>query len=504
MRRAVRVAAVAAVAVPMVLSGTSALGSAAGPGDERARAKNVILLIADGMGTTHVDAARQRLAGSNGKLNMERMPNYGSVSTYSVDKNSNKPVTVPDSAATATAWSSGVKTYNGAIGKDAYGKDLVTIMEQAKQAGLRTGNVSTAEITDATPAAPMAHAANRQCQGPTTSGCQPGEANIAHQVARNGTADVIFGGGMRRFEPDDQAAFQKQGYAVLGNFGDRSLPVDQGAQTASTQRVPDRTDLQSIPAGTKKVVGLFNRGNLTVEKSKALAPASVEAKEPTLPDMTSKAIQLLSAPEYGKGEGRGDKRGFFLQVESALVDKRSHANDAGQTLTEMEYFDRAVKTAQDFANSPAGRGTLVIVSADHECAGFNIIGKDSFTNAEAANPPGNVDSSNTANNSTPRRESGANTLDPRRSTGIINGTGAGAKNPGNFAPATFRTADDPKNVSDGDPEASLWMTYVSGNHTGANVPIFSQGPGSELLDGRIDQTAIYDVMAGALKGTKQR
>lgn len=500
MRKAVLVAAVIALTAPLALAGVTS--ASAEPISGSKQAKNVILLIADGMGMTHVDAARQRIVGADGALNMEQLDNYGSVSTYSVAPNSDTPVPVPDSAATATAWSSGVKSYNGAIGKDAYGTDVVTIMEQAKNAGMRTGNVSTAEITDATPAAPMAHTSKRQCQGPTASGCAEGEAHIAHQISRNGTADVMFGGGMRRFEPDDQKALEAQGYSILGDFGDENLANDTGAQSAETQRVPTSEDLESIPAGTEKVIGLFNRGNLTVEKSKAINPDSVEAGEPTLPELTQKTVELLSASEEGKGQSNGNQPGFFLQVESALVDKRSHANDADQTLTEMEYFDQAVKVAQDFANTPAGKDTLIIVSADHECAGFNIIGKGSFANSEASNPPGNVDSSNEANSSTPRREYSGNTLDPKRSTGIINGDGAGSEDPANFAPATFRTPEDPEGVKDGDPEASLWMTYLSGNHTGANVPIFSQGPGSQGLDGRIDQTDIYDVMASALKAVR--
>ena len=496
MRRAVSAAAVAALAVPVALIGTSTLSAEAAPGPKQA--KNVILFIGDGMGRTHVDAARQRIVGADGQLNMERLDNFGSVSTYSVAPNSDTAVPVPDSAATATAWSSGHKSYNGAIGKDAYGEDVVTIMEQAKDAGMRTGNVSTAEITDATPAAPMAHTAKRQCQGPVQSGCAEGEAHIAHQISRNGTVDVMFGGGMRRFEPDDQAALEEQGYTVLGDFGDESLPNNQGAQSADTQTVPTSDDLSSLPDGTEKVVGLFNRGNLTVETSKAENPDRAEADEPTLPEMTEKAIELLSAAENGKGAGSGNRPGFVLQVESALVDKRSHANDADQTLTEMEYLDQAIQVAREFAKTPAGKDTLIIVSADHECAGFNIIAQGSFTNAEATNPPGNVDSSNEANSSTPRREYSANKLDPERSTGIING--AGSDGPGNFAPATFRTPDDAEGVEDGDPEASLWISYLSGNHTGANVPIFSEGPGSQELDGQIDQTNIYDVMASALQG----
>lgn len=507
MRRAMRTSAVAGTAA-LALLGTVPPASGA-RAHESAQARNVILLIGDGMGTTHVDAARQRIAGAGGRLSMEQLANTGSVSTYSVEKDSAKPNPVPDSAATATAWSSGVKSYNGAIGKDAYGKDVPLLMEQAHAAGMRTGNVSTAEITDATPAAAMAHAFKRQCQGPTQSGCST-EANIADQIARNGTADVILGGGLQRFEPDDQAALEAQGYRVLGDFGQDDLPANQGKQTAQTQRVATAAELKAVPADTKRLVALFNRGNLTVERSKQLNPGSPAAAEPTLPEMTAKAIALLSSPagqhdgrDRGKDrgtDGAGTGPGFFLQVESALIDKRSHANDAAQTLEEMRYFDRSVQVARDFAASAAGRNTLVVVSADHECAGFNIIGKGSFANAEAANPPGNVDSSNEANTSTPRREYAGNKLDPRRSTGPVNGTGSA--NPANFAPATFRTPEDAASVKDGDPAASLWLTYVSGNHTGANVPVFSEGPGSGVLGGRVDQTELYGAMTAALLGRR--
>ena len=203
--------------------------------------------------------------------------------------------------------------------------------------------------------------------------------------------------------------------------------------------------------------------------------------------MTTKAVDLL-----GSGGSRGN--GFYLQVEGALIDKRSHANDAAQTLEEIKAFDDAVAAAMDFARKDGH--TLVIVTADHECAGFAIIEKGTFTNAEAAAPPMNVDSGNTANNSTPTRP-GANTLDPSRSTGTVNG--AGAQDPRNFAPATFRTPDDPASVTDGSREAGLWLSYLSGNHTGADVPLYAYGPGSSQLAGSVDNTDLFDVVTAGLR-----
>ncbi|MGH3754791.1 MAG: alkaline phosphatase [Pseudonocardiaceae bacterium] len=457
-------------------------------------AKNIILLIGDGMGQTHVDATRIRYYGAAGRLNMERMPSLGSVKTFAVEEGSDMPDLVTDSASAGTAWSSGVKTYNNALGKDSRGNVVPTIMEQAKSAGLRTGNVTNSEITDATPAAMFSHVSARGCQGPRftqaacvrPSGQGANDVVIAEQIARNNTADVILGGGLSRFEPDDQAVMQSNGYTVLGSFGDPALPT----QTAASQRVATQTDLAGVSGRDRKVIGLFNRGNMTVETFKEGNPSSPQAQEPSLVEMTNKAIDLLST-------SRGARNGFFLQVEGALIDKRSHANDAAQTLRENKEFDDAVAAAVTFAQRD--RQTLVIVTADHECAGFNIISAGSFTNAEATTPPGNVDSSNTANNSTPSRPT-QGTRSPARSTGPINGSGSG--DPNNFAPATFRTADDPAGVVDGSPDASLWLSYLSGNHTGADVPIYAFGPRSADFDEAIDNTDIFRLMRSALRNLR--
>ncbi|WP_040808380.1 alkaline phosphatase [Nocardia concava] len=460
--------------------------------------RNIIYLLGDGMGRTHVTAARQRFVGANGRLNMEQLPYVGAVATYAVEPNSAQPSLVTDSASSATAWSSGVKTYNAAIGVDAYGKPVPTLMEQAKQAGFATGNVSTAEITDATPAAMFSHSLLRGCQGPTfsESSCLPKKADgsfeaqpadkmlvtpIAEQIARNNTADVIFGGGLARFEPDDQKVMQDNGYQVLGSMGDPALK----AQTAESQKVATAADLKSVNG--KKVIGLFNRGNLTVTNAKnALPDGAPQKQEPTLAEMTTKAIDLLSNNKGGKG--------FLLQVEGALIDKRSHANDAAQTLDEVKAFDDAVAAAVDFAKKDGH--TMVIVTADHECAGFNIIEKNTFTNAEAVAPPTNVDATNPANNSKPGRDGKENVKDPARSTGFING--AGQADPRNFAPATFRTPDDAAGVQDGSPEASLWLTYLSGNHTGADVQIYAFGPGAQVFAASQDNTSLYTKMHKAL------
>ncbi|MEV6773472.1 alkaline phosphatase [Nocardia sp. NPDC051030] len=489
----------AAAAITAALVGSTLVAGCGSDKKADNEVHNIIYLLGDGMGRTHITAARQRFVGAGEHLNMEKLPYVGAVSTYAVEPNSKKPSLVTDSASSATAWSSGVKTYNAAIGVDAFGKSVPTLMEQAKTAGYATGNVSTAEITDATPAAMFSHALLRGCQGPTYTDAtclvkkadgtfEPAPADktlitpIAEQIARNNTADVIFGGGMARFEPDDQKALTDNGYHVLGNMGDPALK----AQTADSQKVATAADLKT--ASGDKVIGLFNRGNLTVTNARNALPDSAPQKqEPTLADMTTKAIDLLAS------KGKNGK-GFLLQVEGAQIDKRSHANDAAQTLDEVKAFDDAVAAAMDFAKKDGH--TQVIVTADHECAGFNIIEKNTFTNAEAVAPPTNVDTGNSANNSKPSRDGKENVKDPARSNGFINGSGQ--EDPKNFAPATFRTPDDAAEVKDGSPEASLWLTYLSGNHTGADVMIYAYGPGADVFAASQDNTSLYTKMHKAL------
>lgn len=489
--RGFRTVATVALASAAVLT-TTVVTAEAGQNRGGDRAKNVIYLLGDGMGRSHVTAARERYYGASGSLNMEQLPVVGQVRTYAVQKRSGQPGEadfepnyVTDSASAATAWASGVKTYNAALGVDAKGAVVPTQMELAKQAGYRTGNVSTAEITDATPAGQMSHALARGCQGPVYSAasCQDTEITgaalptsdvrvtpIADQIARNGTADVILGGGLSRFDAADEEALVARGYDVLGS------PADQ--------KVATETDLNNTQS--RKVFGLFNRGNLTIEKYKRENPEATEAAEPSLPEMTRKAISLLDRrSRHGKG--------FYLQVEGALIDKRSHANDAAQALEEMKAFDDAVAAAVDFAKRDGN--TLVIVTADHECAGFNIVESGTFTNAESTAPPVNADAGNPANSSIPVR--GANAKDPARSTGPING--AGSSDPKNFAPATFRTPDDPDTVKDGTLEASLWLSYLSGNHTGQDVPLYAYGPQSGALADSIENTDLFDVVGTALR-----
>lgn len=330
------------------------------------QAKNVILLIGDGMGDSEITAARNYAEGAGGFFKgIDALPLTGQYTHYALDKKTGKPDYVTDSAASATAWSTGVKTYNGALGVDIHEKDHQTILELAKSAGLATGNVSTAELQDATPAALISHVTSRKCYGPsvTSEKCpanaleKGGKGSITEQLL-NARADVTLGGGAKTFAETTTA----------GEWQGKTLR--EQAQTRGYQLVSDATTLAAITQANqdKPLLGLFSEGNMPVrwEGPKATYHGNIDkaavtctpnpkrdSSVPTLAQMTDKAISLLSSNE----------KGFFLQVEGASIDKQDHAaNPCGQ-IGETVDLDEAVQKALEFAKKDGN--TLVIVTADH-------------------------------------------------------------------------------------------------------------------------------------------
>lgn len=246
-----------------------------------------------------------------------------------------------DSAASGTAWSTGTKTYNGAIGVDINGRDQETLLERAKAAGKATGNVTTAEIEDATPAVEVSHVTNRRCYGPeaTSKSCADnalengGRGSIAEQMLTT-RPDVTLGGGAKTFGEKAKA----------GDYAGKTL-LDQ-ARERGYQLPTNASELDAVTAADQErpVLGLFSSGNMPVrwtgpkasQGGYAQPAASCEdnpkrdASVPTLAAMTQKAIDLLKTR----------KDGFFLQVEGASIDKQDHAanpcGQIGETVDELE------------------------------------------------------------------------------------------------------------------------------------------------------------------------
>ena len=285
--------------------------------------KNVVFLIGDGMGLAQVAAARIKTVGADGRLHIERMPIIGLVNTHSANS------LITDSAAGATALATGYKTNNGMVSVSPDGKKLYTILEACRDRGMATGLVATSTITHATPAAFAAHVRSRGDQ-----------STIALQLLEN-RVNVLLGGGKMFFLPQSQPGSKRK--------DERDLIVE--AKKIGYTFVETREQLLKI-TNIKYLLGLFQVGALT----------TTSPKEPSLAEMTQKAIELLSQ----------NRKGFFLMVEGSQIDWACHANDPDNTIRQTVLFDEAVKAALDFALKD--KRTLVVVTADHECGGMAING----------------------------------------------------------------------------------------------------------------------------------
>lgn len=279
--------------------------------------KNIIFLIGDGMGLAQVTAG---LYADSKPLNLERFPVTGLIKTYSA-KN-----LITDSAAGATAFACGCKTYNGAIGMTVAKKPCPTILEQAKAMGLATGLVVTSSITHATPAAFIAHVTDRQYM-----------EDIATFFVKS-NIDLFIGGGMRYFtnRRNDQRnlyrELQAKGYA-MSSFAEKNL-----------------RDCALYP---QQPFAWFSADE---------EPGSVETGRDYLPVAAQLAPNFLA---------QRSNHGFFLMIEGSQIDWACHANKGDLAVQEMLDFDEAIGEALRFAEKDGN--TLVVVTADHETGGMALL-----------------------------------------------------------------------------------------------------------------------------------
>ncbi len=458
-RRAATVgcAAVAAAA----LTGTAVAGShpdrseTARHSINSGKAKNVILFLGDGMGDSEITIARNYLKGADGRLSMDSLPLTGEYTTYSVDKDGTINY-VTDSAASGTGWATGTKTYNGAISVDGSDRDHKTILELAQRAGYKTGDVTTAELTDATPAVLAAHVADRGCQGPANMAACPqdaksagGPGSIAEQLVDH-NVDVLLGGGKGRFEQT----------VTGGHYAGKTVLAQ--AEAKGYQVVDSDTELAATHAN-QKVLGLFSTGTMPTRWNGPLAapfttdtaPNTVAdvnkcvtnnapAGQPTLEAMTKKAISLLDEKTGRHGRWKGAP-GFFLQVEGASIDKQDHAENPCAQIGETADFDASIRAGLQYAKTHPD--TLIVVTADH-----------AHTSQIVEYPQT-----------------------------------AGHHTPGAFQ--TLRTAD-------GAPMVVNYATVTHGksqDHTGSEVRIAAQGPQAARVLGITNQTDLFWTFAAALR-----
>ena len=280
--------------------------------------KNIILMIGDGMGITQISAG---MYSNDNYLNLERFPTIGLHKSYSGDN------LVTDSAAGATAFSSGVKTYNGAIGVDMDSMPTTTILEMAEAAGMPTGLVATASIVHATPASFYAHAKSRSSY-----------EEIAADLM-NTDIDLFIGGGAKYFERRESDSL--------------NLSSELRARGRSVSSFVD-TDFKDLKVDRAKTLAYYTADSEPLPFSQGR-------------NYLVKASEL--AVDFLHDRDTSDL-GFFLMIEGSQIDWGGHSNDSEYIIAEMLEFDRAIGRVLDFAQRNGE--TLVIVTADHETGGYAI------------------------------------------------------------------------------------------------------------------------------------
>lgn len=375
-----------------LFSSTHALSQVPGSLDQNqpaSEARNVILIIGDGMDEQQITIARNYLQGAAGKLTLDKLPLRSTAQVLTIeDRVDGKPVYVADSANTATSMATGLVTSRGRLATTAGSdEDIPTIAELAIRAGYRAGIVSTASVTDATPAAFAAHLSYRLCENPSLidrieysgidlGGCpqdarqRGGPGSASEQLADSGL-HVILGGGSKHFAVTpageqqsvlEQAAangFQivttpaelaaaSPGGRLLGLFAESTLPVRLQGENGRSAEKPEPSLLNQVHEYL---------GDVALPATMNCEPNPAHAGIPTLQEMTESALARLSA---------NNPRGFFLMVESASIDKQAHERKPCGSIGEVAQLDEAVESALDFARRHPN--TLILVTADHSQA----------------------------------------------------------------------------------------------------------------------------------------
>jgi alkaline phosphatase len=344
-------------------------------------AKNVIILISDGWGYNHIESTNYYLDGTTGQQVYEQFPFQYAMSTYEYD-GSYDPAGAwedfdyvkdgaTDSAAAATAMSTGVKTYGGAIGMDPDYNPLKHAMQYAEELGKSTGVVTSVEWTHATPAGFVAHNVSRN-----------NYAEIGAEMVYDSATDVIMGAGHPWYDRDGKKVKEPNTFKYVG--GEETW-LDLKAGTAGGDADGDGVDdpwalieshgnFRSLMNGNtpKRVLGTA-RVYQTLQQGRGGDGYADPYAEPliktvpTLEEMTKAALNILD----------NDADGFMLMVEGGAVDWASHGNQSGRMIEEQIDFNNAVLAVVDWVKANSNWAeTLVIVTGDHETGYLTGPGSD--------------------------------------------------------------------------------------------------------------------------------
>lgn len=433
---------------------------------EPTTAKNVILFIGDGMGISTITAARifdgqsKGMSGEDNKLSFETFPNLSLVKTYNLDAQ------VADSAGTASAMNTGMKTQIGKINvqpdglfagcSDSTATPPVLMADIVEAAGMSTGIVSTARITHATPAAVYGHSISRgwESDGDIKKedkelGCTDLAAQLVNYGGTNGL-EVALGGGRRNFLSKGEGG--KRG-------DDKNLTIGWRKKSNAHIYVDSKTALDLIDATSgKNVLGLFNGSHMAFETDRD------QTDEPSLTEMTRFAVKNLAARNTG----------YFLMVEAGRIDHAHHQTNAYRALSETQELSRAVALADALTDD---KDTLILVTADHSHV-FTMAGYPKLGNPilGLVRPPASEDD---------KPSTAADGL-PYTTLGYHNGP-------------SLRTeeAQTDEMVLNKNYRQQAAIRRPSETHGGEDVALFAKGPGADRVHGVIDQAEIFDIMVAA-------
>jgi alkaline phosphatase len=438
------------------------------------RARNVIVFIADGMSIPTIAAARifdgqqSNRSGVENSLSFERFPHVALIKTYNTDAQ------VSDSASTATAIVTGIKTRTGAISV-APAQDTevcsnplsapATLAEIAESRGMTTGIVSTARVTHATPATMYAHSLSRNWEADDdlpdfarAAGCE----DIASQLISFGAGDgvdLVLGGGLREFVPAEAGGVREDGRDLLAEW--RGLG-------RSGMTVTDAASFRSLnPSGEAPVLGLFTSSHMSFEADRD------DALEPSLAEMTAFAIDRLSQSATG----------YVLMVEAGRVDHAHHGTNAHRAMRDMQAYSEAITTALEHVDLDE---TLIIVTADHS----HVM---TFSGYPARDNPilGLV---RRVDPSQPGTEPSLTLADDGRPYTTLNyQTGR------NIRTAESESLTDEQVL---DPDY-LQQTAIprSETHAGDDVALYATGPRAHLFGGSLEQNSIFHLIEYAMDWT---
>lgn len=468
------------------------------------KAKNVILFVGDGMGIATITAARIREGQLRGQSGEENSLSFESFPFTALSKTYNTNQQIPDSAGTMTAMVTGYKTKAGILSLSdrnllahcdgPHANELKTILESAEELGMGTGVVTTTRVTHATPAATYAHIPHRDWEN---DALVPPEAKAAgcHDIAqqlvefsRGDGIDVVFGGGRRDFTTESVIDPEKQkgGKRTDGrNLIQEWMMRSKGNTYVWNQEGFNHIDSHKV----SHVMGLFNYDHMEFDADRK----NDVAGEPSIAEMTTKAIDILSQKE----------KGYFLMVEGGRIDHAHHAGNAYRALTDTIAFSNAVKAALQKVDL---NDTLIIVTADHSHV-FTMGGYPQRGNpilGKVIHPE---------DDGTPSQNLALDAMGlPFTTLNYMNGPGFLGKSDSQpeglkTFPHAMKSAESSSlsrpNLTEVDTKKPSYLQeslipLEDETHSGEDVAIFANGPRAHLLHGVVEQNVIYHLMVEAL------